>query len=162
MGAGVLPVTIHNGKLHFLVGQEEQDNKWSDFGGSSDNYETPLQTALREGYEELNGYYGTMNEFKQLVKNNTLLKLKNTEGYTTFIVKVPYDDNFPSYFNNHHKFMKNYFPHLIDKNGFFEKRQIKWMTIAEMKENKNQFRSHYKPIVENTIYNEKYLLNRIE
>ena len=73
MGAGILPVSIHKNKLHFLFGQEENGNKWSDFGGRSESNETDLQTAIREGYEELNGYYGTMKEFKQLVKNNTLL-----------------------------------------------------------------------------------------
>jgi len=160
MGAGILPVSLYKNKLYFLFGQEEQEHKWSDFGGGCNTDETPLQTALREGYEELNGYYGTMNEFKQLVKNNTLLRV-NVNGYTTIIVKVPYDDNFPSYFNNQHKFMKTHFPHLIDKNGFFEKRQIKWMTIAEMKESKIQFRSHYKAIVENTISNESFILKNI-
>jgi len=161
MGAGILPVTIHNGKLYFLFGQENQEHTWSDFGGGSKAGETSLQTALREGYEELNGFYGSMNEFKQMVKNNTVVRI-NIDTYTTIIVKVPYDTNFPIYFNNHHKFMKTHFPHLIDKNGFFEKRQIKWMTIMEMKQNKKNFRSHYKPIVANIIYNEKLLFNKIE
>ena len=161
MGAGILPVTVHNGKLYFLFGQEDNGHKWSDFGGRSETNETDLQTALREGYEELDGYYGSMNEFKQMVKNNIVLNVQNTEKYTSFIIKIPYDDTFPSYFNNHHKFMKTHFPDLINKNGFFEKRQIKWMTIAEIKQKKNQFRPHYKPIVENIIYNENYLLNKI-
>jgi len=161
MGAGILPVSIHNNKLHFLFGQEENGNKWSDFGGGSESNETDIQTAIREGYEELNGYYGTMKEFKQLVKNNTLLNVKNTEGYTTFIINVPYDDNFHHYFNNQHKFMKTNFPNLIDKNGFFEKRQIKWMTISEMKQLKKIFRSHYKRIIEKIIDNEETLLNNI-
>lgn len=160
MGAGILPVTIHNGKLYFLFGQEEQEHKWSDFGGSSNTDETVLQTALREGYEELNGFYGSMNEFKEMVKNNTVLRV-NIDTYTTIIVKVPYDNTLPVYFNNHHKFMKTHFPHLIDKNGFFEKRQIKWMTIMEMKQTKHKFRSHYRVILENIIQNENYLLNNL-
>ena len=57
MGAGILPVSLYKNKLYFLFGQEEQEHKWSDFGGGCNTDETPLQTALREGYEELNGYY---------------------------------------------------------------------------------------------------------
>jgi len=160
MGAGILPVSLHNGNLYFLFGQEEQEHTWSDFGGGSKADESALQTALREGYEELNGFYGSMNEFKHMVKNNTLLRVR-TDTYTTIIVKVPYDTTFPTYFNNHHKFMKTHFPQLIDKNGFFEKRQIKWMTIMEMKQTKNKFRSHYRPILENIIHNEHYLLTNL-
>jgi 8-oxo-dGTP pyrophosphatase MutT (NUDIX family) len=161
MGAGILPVALHNNQLYFLFGEEENERKWSDFGGSSNPDETVLQTALREGYEELNGYYGSMNEFKKMVKTNTLLRVK-INNYTTIIVKVPYDENFPHYFNNNHKFINMHFPQLIDKNGFFEKRQIRWMTIEEIKGKRNQFRFHYKPIVDNVIHNEHFLLKKIE
>ncbi len=57
--------------------------------------------------------------------------------------------------------MKTHFPHLIDKNGFFEKRQIKWMTLMELKQTKHKFRSHYKPILENIIHNKFFLLNKM-
>ena len=57
MGAGVLPTTILNGKLYFLFGKENQYEDsapgFSDFGGGTDNNEKFLETAVREGGEEL-------------------------------------------------------------------------------------------------------------
>ena len=52
MGAGILPTTIHNGKLYFLFGKESkyEDSApgFSDFGGGTDNSESFLETAVRE------------------------------------------------------------------------------------------------------------------
>ena len=43
MGAGILPTTIHNGKLYFLFGKEgkyeDSAPGFSDFGGGTDNNE---------------------------------------------------------------------------------------------------------------------------
>jgi len=147
MGAGVLPVAIHQGELYFLFGEEADEHKWIDFGGGGKPGESILQNAIREGCEELNGFFGSANEFKQLIKTNLIMKL-NLETYTTFLVQVPYDPNLPFYFNNHHKFIKTHLPHLISKNGLFEKRQIKWMTLAEMQEKRLQFRHYYRPMLD--------------
>ena len=160
MGAGFLPVSLHNNTLFFLFGEEEDERKWSDFGGGKNDNETPLQTAIREGYEETNGILGTMSDIKELLKHNTLLKV-GIESYTTFIVKIGYDELLPYYFNNQQKFIKTHFPRLIDKNGFFEKRQMKWMTINDIKLKRKYFRSHYKQILDHIIKNEKYLLEHI-
>ena len=35
MGAGVLPVAIHQGVLYFLFGEEADEHKWIDFGGGA-------------------------------------------------------------------------------------------------------------------------------
>lgn len=160
MGAGILPVSFHKNTLYFLFGEEENERKWSDFGGGKNNNETPLQTAIREGYEETNGILGTMSDIKDILKHNTLLKI-GIEEYTSFIVKVGYDERLPYYFNNQQKFIKSHFPNLINKNGFFEKRQMKWMTINDMKTKRKYFRGHYKSILDHIIKNERYLLQRI-
>ena len=56
MGAGILPVALHRGKLLFLFGKEHVGGKWSDFGGSPIKNETKFQTAIREGYEETDNF----------------------------------------------------------------------------------------------------------
>jgi hypothetical protein len=147
MGAGVLPVAIYQGQLYFLFGEEFDEHKWIDFGGGAKSGESTLQNAVREGCEELNGFFGSCNEFKQLIKSNLVLTL-NLETYTTLIVQVAYDPNLPFYFNNHHKFIKTHLPHLVGKNGLFEKRQIQWMTFNDMQKKRLHFRHYYRPMLD--------------
>ena len=51
VAASILPICIHNGKLHFLFGKEnemEQSAKgWSDFGGRKEANESIYKAALR-------------------------------------------------------------------------------------------------------------------
>ena len=67
MGGGILPVSLQNGHLYFLLGKERGSNEWSDFGGSKEKGEIPFQTAMREGTEELCGFLG----------HNTILKRRS-------------------------------------------------------------------------------------
>ena len=73
VGSSILPVTIHNNKLHFLFGKEaslEDTPGWSDFGGGTEPGESIFNTALREGAEELTGFLGNSNELKQHIKQH--------------------------------------------------------------------------------------------
>jgi len=160
MGAGILPIAFYEGKLYFLFGEECSERKWFDFGGGKENGESNINTAIRECYEELDGFIGTMTELKQLVKERLLLKI-NFENYTTFLIQIDYNSKLPFYFNNHHKFIKHKLPDLICQNGLFEKRQIKWMTIDDLKKKRYPFRPYYKKIIEQIIYNYDYLLDAI-
>ena len=153
MGGGILPVAKHNGKILFLVGLEEDGKLWSDFGGGSDKQETPYQTAIREGYEELNGFLGSKTNLQNMVSKNIILKLK-FDNYTTFIFKMPYNESLPQYFNAHHKFLKTNLPQTINKKGYYEKCCIQWMTLREIKENKYKFRTFYQPIIDYILHNE--------
>ena len=59
MGAGLLPICIYKNKIYFLFGKENYTNDtpgWSDFGGGREKNETDIETASREGAEELNGF----------------------------------------------------------------------------------------------------------
>ena len=71
-GSSILPVAIHNNKLYFLFGKEnsleESAPGFSDFGGGIEKGETPFETALREGGEELTGFIGTPTQIKQHIK----------------------------------------------------------------------------------------------
>ena len=157
MGAGILPVAKYRNKLYFLLASEVSDKKYSDFGGKSHKNESRYETAIREAYEEINGFFGNKNEFKKLVDNNYLLKIdKYDNTYTSYLIKINYDYNLPLYFNNNSKFMQDNFKELIDKNGFFEKRNIKWFSIDELKKLKN-VRNFYIEIIELLIDNENII-----
>jgi len=159
MGGGILPVAKHNGKIYFLVGLEEDGKLWSDFGGSSDKNESPYQTAIREGYEELNGFLGSKTNLQKMVSKNIILKLK-FDKYTTFLFKTSYDESLPQYFNAHHKFLKTNLPQIINKKGYYEKSCIQWMTLREIKENKYKFRTFYQPIIDFILHNEQEISDK--
>ena len=99
----ILPVCIHNNKLHFLFGKENElepveSQGWSDFGGGCESG-TPFQTALREGREESTGCLDP----KELVKKGIYKLVLNK--YHVFIVKMDYDPMLPLYYNRMHKFI---------------------------------------------------------
>jgi len=156
MGGGILPVTVHNGQLLFLFGEESEEHKWIDFGGGAKSGESLIQTVTRECSEELDGFLGSPNELKNLIKTNLLVKL-SLETYTSFLTFLPYEPNLPFYFNNHHKFIKAHLPNQLCKNGLFEKRQIKWMTIAEMMQKRGQFRHYYRDMLLQIAEHESFL-----
>ena len=160
MGGGILPVAKENGKIYFLFGLEEYDNTWTDFGGSSDGAETPYQTAIREGYEELNGFLGSKTNLQKIVSKNMILKLK-FDNYTSYLFKLPYNDSLPEYFNAHHKFLQTNLPQNINKKGYYEKCSIRWMSLREIKENKSKFRKFYQNIIDNILQNEDIINDRM-
>ena len=52
---------------------------------------------------------------------------------------------------------KAHLPHLVCKNGLFEKRQIKWMTLEEIQQKRNQFRHYYRPMLDQILAHETFL-----
>ena len=169
MGAGILPVALHNNKLYFLFGKETFNSSspgWSDFGGSKENDESPKTTALREGYEESCGFFGSKSQIKKLIKEKLILEIENTNKggyYKVYLFKYHYDDNLPNYFNNNFKFIKSNLKSLVDShNGYFEKSEIKWFTKDELIENKKIFRHFYKEILQQILDNYDILLNNIK
>lgn len=162
MGAGILPVTMSNGILLFLMGKERSNNLWCDFGGSTENGEQPIQTAIREGGEELNGILGLDNNLYKKVAE-TMISPVEYNKYTSFLFNVDYDINLINTFKNNNNFAEIYLNNVIDQknNGLFEKSEIKWFTINELKYNINKFRPHYIPIVNTIIYHENTIKNYV-
>ena len=171
MGAGILPVALYKGSLFLLLGKE-RTNLWSDFGGSANPKEEIFTTAIREGYEELNGFLGCENDLKRIVTKNKLYqigyeeRIKNKKKliYTTFVFNINYDPNLPIYFNNVNNFAEK---HLNDKiqenhNGLFEKCEISWFSIKDLRENKINFRPWYQPFIYSVIKNEKNIIKLIK
>ena len=158
MGAGILPICTRAGSIYVLLGQERFDNKWSDFGGSRIGSETYINTALREGEEELNGILGTGKTLSNLVKNNYLAEIGNGDSYSSFVFKIKYDNRLPIYFNNNNMFIEKNLKTIIDnsydnKMGLFEKCKIKWFTLDEIENDYTIFRPHFIPILKSIVIN---------
>jgi hypothetical protein len=169
MGGGALPVAYNkkNKKVYLLFGKEnEYLNKdspgWSDFGGGEKPGESALDTALREGCEELNGFFGCEGDIKRLVKDNLVTSL-NHERYTTFLFQIDYDENLPVYFNNNYKFLKSHVNTLVrhSTNGLFEKSDIKWMTFDDLRKERGAFRSYYRNVVDVILENEGDITSKL-
>ena len=132
MGTGILPVTISKGTILFLLGKESKLKYWSDFGGSSKKYETKFDTAIREGYEELDGFLGNKQELINRVNNNFIEKIE-IDKYSTYLFYVKYDEikYLPDYFNNHRIFLNEYLNY-IPTDGIFEKSEIKLFSKSDL------------------------------
>ena len=156
MGGGLLPVTVHNGKLMFLLGREHDEKKWSDFGGGREGKETHYETAIREGCEELNGFFGCKSNLKNMVKNNKILEV-NKNGFTSFLFYVPYDPYLPDYFNNNFKLMKQRLPQHVGKHGMFEKDKIQWFTPNNARKLMSNVRPFYRAVLGEVLKNQKVI-----
>ena len=150
MGGGIIPVATDGDKVYFLFGKEVEDGKWSDFGGGREKKETPFQTAVREGGEELCGFFGYGKKLATRLKKDSLGQI-SVNGYNAFLFKADYDPNLPSYFKHNFAFMKYKFPDKINKNGMFEKSEVEWMTISEIKRRRKQFRPFYRSVIDQII-----------
>ena len=111
VAGSILPITIHNDKLYFLFGKENELEKsakgWSDFGGRAEAGETPYKAALREGSEELTGFLGNKNQIQKLInKNGGVFKITHN-SYHVHMFFLKYDENLPKYFNKNHYFLWN-------------------------------------------------------
>jgi len=158
MGASILPVTIYKGKLFFLFGKERPDDDnpgWSDFGGGTDDKESYIQTAVREGGEELTGFLGSDKDVKQLLTRFGTFNVdykSNVYGiYRVHMFPMEYDPLLPFYYNNNQRFLQERLdPKIIKDTKIFEKQQIKWICvddIVKMKK-KKEFRSFYQNIID--------------
>ena len=156
MGASILPVTIYKGKLYFLFGKErpiDENPGWGDFGGGTDNKESFLDTAIREGGEELTGFLGSDADIKQLLtKYGTFPIDYKATGYGIYRVHIfpmEYDEFLPHYYNNNQRFLqKRLSPKIIKDVKIFEKTEIKWFCIDDIVKMKREFRSFYQNIIE--------------
>jgi ADP-ribose pyrophosphatase YjhB (NUDIX family) len=156
VAASILPVAIHKNELYFLFGKENEMEDsakgFSDFGGRVEGGETILETAMREGAEELCGFLGTPLQLSNLIKKNGgVYKItygsKNKE-YNVHIFYMDYDERLPEYFTNNHRFLWDRMDkNLLNDSKFFEKQEIKWFSSREMKSKIGEFREFYRDIV---------------
>jgi len=163
MGASLLPITIINGKIHFLFGKErdyDENPGWSDFGGGTDNNESYLETAIREGGEELTGFLGNSSDIRKMVKKygtyNIDYKNDKYPVYRVHIFPIKYNPYLGIYYNNNQKFLQTHLnKNILRDTKIFEKTQIKWFSFNEIKKNKSMFRKFYQNIIDLIVINKK-------
>ena len=167
VAGSILPVTIHNNKLYFLFGKEnpmeDSAKGWSDFGGGVEANETPYSTAMREGGEELTGFLGDGKEIKKLIhKNGGIYKIQHND-YHVHIFFLEYDENLPKYYNHNHRFLwERMDKNVLSKTKLFEKIEINWFSIEDMKTRKGEFRKFYQEIVDKFIEDSENIYRFIE
>ncbi len=152
MGAGILPVTVHRGKVYFLFSREYIDSKddggmWSDFGGSKEKNETFYDTAVREGHEESSGFLGNKSKIKNLIKSSFVKTVTLPKIYRTYIVYIPYDKTLPKRFRDDFLKVKKNHPEKIAKKGLYEKDMLRWVRFDKLKEFNKEVRPWYRNIV---------------
>jgi hypothetical protein len=161
-GGGVIPVAMHDGVLHFLFGQENdvikdssKNQDWGDFGGGTKPGESEMDTCVREGAEELNGFFGNKHDFRALLRKNQLLKL-TYDTRVTYLMRVDYDERLPFYFNNNYRFIKEtsnlraIAAH--PENGYFEKSHVRWFTLDDLKRERSVFREYFRNFLDMIQY----------
>ena len=161
MGGSILPVTIINGKVFLLFGKErdiDENPGWSDFGGGTDKGESFIQTASREGQEEMTGFLGSDKDIKKLLnKYGTFNVDFESNGHSTYrahIFPMEYDPSLPFYYNNNQRFLqKKLDPAIIRDTKIFEKTQIKWFPLDSLKKHRSEFRNFYRNIIDLILLN---------
>lgn len=153
VAGSILPITIHNKKLYFLFGKEnsleESAPGYSDFGGGSDNDETPYETALREGGEELTGFLGDSSNLHKLINSNGGVFKISHNNYHTHLFYLEYDENLPIYYNQNHTFLWDRMNRKeLKATKLFEKIKIDWFSVEDMKKQRAKFRLFYREIVD--------------
>ena len=160
VAASLLPVCIHNHELYFLFGKEnnleDSAKGWSDFGGRVENNESIYQGALREGAEEMTGFLGNEHDLKKRIRNNGGYHRISHNKYHVHLFYLPYEPKLVEYYNYNHKFLWDRMDHkLLNKTVLFEKIELKWYALSDMKKHRLEFRSFYQEIVDKFIENEK-------
>jgi len=157
MGAGILPTTIHNGKLYFLFGKEgkyeDSAPGFSDFGGGSDNTESFIETAIREAGEEFTGFLGNDVDIRKMLHAHGTYNIDNkTDGhktYRTHIFPFEYNHWLPHYYNNNQRFLQKHLPPQVFKTTkIFEKAEIRWICVDDLKKMRSQFRFWYRNVID--------------
>lgn len=156
MGASVLPICVYRGKIYFLFGKErdiDENPGWSDFGGGNEKGETYLETAMREGSEEMTGFLGGVTDIRKLLQKYGTFKLEYQAGkyrpYRIFIFPMKYDPKLVEYYNNNQKFLqKRLDPKIIADMKIFEKTQIRWIAMDDLKRMRGEFREFYRNVVD--------------
>lgn len=166
-GGGLLPVTIDNsGNLKFLFGLERDSwidsvKGWSDFGGATEGTESRFETACREGEEEMVGFLGDKESLEKNVMEKLILCI-STSKYDSHLYGVKYDENLPQYFNNNFKCVEKIRPDILEQEGIYEKRQMIWMSIDDLKLKKNEFRKFYaNEFIPTIIENRKIIMRKL-
>jgi hypothetical protein len=103
--AGVLPFTIKNGTVYFLLGRDRSDGAFSDLGGKAECVDDndPKRTAVREFYEETAGTVLDLDACAARLQEDAchdvvVLRTMGGNEYRMYIVQIPYLSSYPRSF----------------------------------------------------------------
>ena len=158
VGSSILPACFYKGKLYFLFGKENSladTPGWSDFGGGNEQGESIYDTAMREGAEELSGFLGDAKQINALIKRNGGVHKMQYETYHIHLFQMDYNPDLVKHYNDNHRFLwqrmnKKY----LTNTKLFEKIEIKWFSIDEMKHRKDEFRNFYRNVIDTILKDE--------
>lgn len=138
--AGILPYTIMNNTIYFLLGKDKYEKSWADFGGKVERVDNNViaATASREFHEETLGvvvHKDYMFELLNLHESDNVIQSKTLNGspYYMYVVQIPYCKSYRTHFikavdslcfatNNNQKVYKN-----------IEKCDLRWTSINTIK-----------------------------
>lgn len=134
--AGILPYTYFNGNVYLLLGKDVRDNYWSDFGGKSEiqDGEKPMNTAIREFYEETCGIIMDPKSLKIKMNNVQSVTFSNTQNnkvYYMYAIEIPYNSVYRGVFRR----MIMYLKHIKMFQRTIEKTDIKWVNATDVYNN---------------------------
>lgn len=152
MGGGILPIAIHKNKIYCLFAREyiyakHNAGLWSDFGGSKHKGETGKQTALREGFEESNGLFGTKSDVKKLLDKKLIDIINVRDEYLCCLVLIDYDKELETKFRKDFLKMKKENPKKIDKDGLYEKDMVRWIELDKLEDFYKCLKKNFKSVV---------------
>jgi spore coat protein CotF len=113
---------------------------------------------MREGGEELTGFLGNMEEL--IKKNGGIYKMQydsssSKSSYHVHLFHLDHSDELVNLYNNNHKFLwERMDQEYLTNTKLFEKIEIRWFSMEEMKQRKNEFRSFYKDVIDIIIEQE--------
>lgn len=163
-GSSVLPVSIaDSGKLVFLFGKEcekeDSAHGFSDFGGGVEKGESILDTAIREGAEELTGFLGNPEQLRASIELRGGFYPLKKGNYHAHLFYQPYNHQLPLFYNFNHQFLWDRMDQtLLNRTKLFEKIRIEWFTVQDMKERIHEFRGFYQKMVRYLITHEKEII----
>jgi len=169
VAGSILPVAFNDkGELCFLFGKEnpmeDSAKGYSDFGGRLEKGETPYEGALREGSEELTGFFGDKKQLRKLIKKNGGFYPITIGTYHIHVFQMDYDEKLPLYYNNNHRFLwNNMNKKILNDSKYFEKIEINWFSVSQIKERRNEFRSFYREFLDEIVsHHEKKIVRFIK
>ena len=103
---------------------------------------------------------------KLLKKHGTYNIDFNTDGhktYRTHIFPFEYNHWLPHYYNNNQRFLQKQLPPQVFKTTkIFEKAEIRWVCVDDIKKMRPQFRSYFQNIVDMMLHQKNSIKNFIE
>ena len=108
---------------------------------------------MREAGEEFTGFLGNDANIRKMLKAHGTYEIDHkTDGHKTYrmhIFPFEYNEWLPFYYNNNQRFLQKRLPEKVFKTTkIFEKAEIRWVCVDDLKKMRPQFRSYFQNIVD--------------